>query len=101
MHVRIINTGDLVQRLTFGSLATLGILKAAMVDILVVLGSLGVCCNLGLLAEKAALVMPEGSDRTRSCLDAMVASVLSQPFKSRLVGRVTRCELSFSAGRTV
>jgi hypothetical protein len=41
-------------------------LKAAMVDILVVLGSLGVRCNLGLLAEKAARVMPEGSDSTRS-----------------------------------
>jgi hypothetical protein len=77
------NTGVSCVRLTFGSLATLGILKAAMVDILVVLGSLGVCCNLGLLAENAALVMPEGSDKSRSCLDAMV--VTSQPFKSRLV----------------
>ena len=59
-----------------GSLATLGILKAAMVDIVVVLGSLGVSCNLGLLAEKAALVMPEGSDKSRSWRDAMVAVTL-------------------------
>jgi hypothetical protein len=55
-------------------LVTLGILKVAMVDILAVLASLGVRCNLGLLAEKAALVMPEGNDKTRSWRDAMAAA---------------------------
>jgi len=50
-----------------------------MVDILVVLGILGVNCNLGLLAEKAALVMPavaaaaDGRDKIRSWRDAIVA----------------------------
>jgi hypothetical protein len=57
---------------TLGSLATLGILKAAMVDMAVALGMLGASCNLGLLAEKAARVMPDGSDKSRSCRDAMV-----------------------------
>lgn len=51
---------------TLGSLATFGILKAAMVAMLAVPGSFGVRrCNLGVLAEKAALVM------LPSCRDAM------------------------------
>jgi hypothetical protein len=46
-----------------------------MVAIPAVFGSLGACrCNLGLLAEKAALVMPDGSDKTRSWRDAMVVA---------------------------
>ncbi len=51
---------------TFGSLAILGILKAAMVDMLVAWTLL---CNLGLLAEKAeeaARVMWDGSDTSRA-----------------------------------
>ena len=58
-----------------GSLSTLGILNAAMFDILVVLDNLAANCNLGLLAEKATLVMPDDSDKSRSCRDAMLKLV--------------------------
>ncbi len=55
---------------TFGSLATLGILKVAMVDMVLVAvfsESVGVRSSLDLLlAEKAARVMPDGSDKSRS-----------------------------------
>jgi hypothetical protein len=64
-----------LNTLTLGSLTTLGILNAAVFDILVVLENLAVSCNLGLLAEKAALVMPDGRDKSRSCRDAMLKLV--------------------------
>ena len=72
--------------LTLGSLTSLGILNEAMVAMLAVLGCPSVRGDssiLGLLAEKAALVMPtavdlEGSDvkddKTRICRDAMAAA---------------------------
>ena len=75
-HVNIRHASGVTwHALTLGSLSTLGILNAAMVDILVVLENLAVNCNLGLLAEKAALVMPDGSDKSRSCRDAMLKLV--------------------------
>jgi hypothetical protein len=74
-HVMYPTSLGMHSALTLGSLSTLGILNAAMFDILVVLENLAVRCNLGLLAEKAALVMPDGSDKSRSCRDAMLKLV--------------------------
>lgn len=60
--------GDSYRNRTLGSLATLGILKLAMVDILAAFA------NLGLLAEKAVRLTPDCNvdDKTRSCRDAML-----------------------------